>query len=72
MKGFLAENTYDSLVANHVKPAQDQVASIRKQTEIYESMQRIPGGPQHFMSTSLTALEKLQKELWEWESQVGI
>jgi len=70
MKEFLSDTTYDKLVANHVKPAVDQIASIRKQTEIYEGMQRIPGGPQNFMTTSLTALEKIQNELLEWESQV--
>jgi hypothetical protein len=55
-----------------VKPAADRIASVRKQIEIYEGMERIPGGPKNFMETSIATLEETQNNLHSWERQVSV
>lgn len=66
----MRETTFDDLVDNHVRPAVAKLQSIRKQTEIYERMDRIQGGPQNFMSTSLAILEDIYLQLLDWEKKV--
>ncbi|CAG7836185.1 unnamed protein product [Allacma fusca] len=62
------EDPYKDLI-DQVKPAYEKIASIKKQTEIYEKMQRIPGGPTNFMSTALEALESIARLIPVFERQ---
>lgn len=61
---------FDELV-EEVRPLVETVSSISTQTGIYERMERIPGGPQTFMTPSLTKLDKLQLQLHGFEARVA-
>jgi len=61
LEELIAEDTFIDVVKLHVRPAIDKVASIRTQTQIYEDMERIPGGPTNFIETSLKVLESIEE-----------
>ena len=61
--------TADYLKTN-LRTVQDRVSSLRIQTNQYETMEHIPGGPTQFISTSLEELGKLEIRLDEIVSEV--
>ena len=64
------EDPFKALVDQQIKPAFDELASVKKQTEIYEKMDRIQGGPSNFMKTAMEAVEKLEQQLLLFQQKV--
>jgi len=58
----LEENPLENILKTRLRPIQERVASLRTQTRIYEQMQRIPGGPTQFISSTLKELEEIYYE----------
>lgn len=55
-----------------MKPIQNRISSLKVQTQQYEKMERIPGGPQHFISTAISELEEIRDvQLSQLDSEVG-
>ncbi len=67
---MVSEDPFKALVDTQLKPAYDELASIKKQTEIYVKMGRIQGGPTNFMSTATESIDKLEKQLGEFQEKV--
>lgn len=57
---------------NDVRPTLDELASIKRQTNIYERMEQIPGGPQTFIKSAGENLEKLYANVEIFERRVSI
>lgn len=49
------------IIKEHLNPIKDRLASIRTQVKGYQRMpNKVPSGPSHFISTSLTELYNIR------------
>jgi len=55
-----------------LRPIQERISSLRTQIHQYEDMDRIQGGPSHFMATTLKELEKLENKLTDVDLGVSL
>ena len=51
------------LIKTKIRPVLDSISSIRTQISQYEKMEHIPGGPKHFIATTLKELDRIELEM---------